>query len=326
MVSYIADTLSYNNDFCKLFTEIKNINVAVNRVNIILNFDDRKRLNIGDIDKTDTNGEIDFIDVYYNKDLDNNNAEFKLQNLNDVSFHIDNNECVLFKGERGCGKRTIFYLLRRMAEVNSGEIYVGRTTLREYSKNGQIEKINYVTTKPYFFKDTIKANLKLVNNSDDEIYNACRIAGVYDNIIKLEKGFDSPIELLSQRDKYLLSVARILLMNSQIVVFYEIPSYLSKDDEIVLKNIIDVIRINHTVLIFSATNKCDNIADKIYRVVNGSVKREKDNTSNKKYSLFEMLEDYEQSSQFSKFTKRKNLSTILKRYATDNIDEYDSIE
>lgn len=320
IVSYIADTLSYNNDFCKLFTDIKNVGVAVNRVNIILNFDDRKRLNIGEIDKTDTNGEIDFIDVYYNKDLDNNNSEFKLQNLNDVSFHIDNNECVLFKGERGCGKRTIFYLLRRMAEVNSGEIYVGRTTLRDYSKNGQIEKINYVTSKPYFFKDTIKANLKLVNNSDDEIYNACRIAGVYDNIIKLEKGFDSPIELLSQRDKYLLSVARILLMNSQIVVFYEIPSYLSKDDEIVLKNIIDVIRINHTVLIFSATSKCDNIVDKIYRVSNGSVKLEKDNTNNKKYSLFDMLEDYEQSSQFNSTNKRKDLSKILKLYAKDNID------
>ncbi|MFQ6724127.1 MAG: ABC transporter transmembrane domain-containing protein, partial [Clostridia bacterium] len=117
MVSYIADTLSYNNDFCKLFTELKNVDVAVTRVNIILNFDDRKTLNLGDIDSTNSGCEIDFIDVYYTAD----NDEFKLQNLYDVSFHIDNNECVVFKGDRSSGKRTIFYLLRRMVEVNSGE-------------------------------------------------------------------------------------------------------------------------------------------------------------------------------------------------------------
>lgn len=317
MVSYIADTLSYNNDFCKFFTELKNINVAVNRVNIILNFDERKPLELGNIDKTDINGEIDFIDVYYKEEDD----EFKLHNLYDASFHVGNNECVLFKGDRNSGKRTIFYLLRRLVEVNSGEIFVGRTALREYSKNSRIENINYVTTKPYFFKSSIKANLKLINSNDQDIEEACKLVNVYDSIIKLKDGFDSPIDELTQRDKYLLSVARTLLIHSAIIVFYEFPSYLSNQDEDVVKNVIDIIRLNHTVVIFSATNKCDSIADKIYYVDDGKVSLIKDySDTQKQTSVFDMLEDYENATMFNKAnSKKKGLRALLKLYAQDTI-------
>ena len=323
IVSYIADTLTYNNDFCKLFTELKNVNVAVNRVNIILNFDERKTINLGNINKTTINGEIDFIDVYYKAEDD----EFKLHDLYDVSFHIGNNECVLFKGDRNSGKRTIFYLLRRLVEVNSGEIFVGRTTLRDYSKNSQIENLNYVTTKPYFFKSSIKANLKLVTNSDDEIEKACKLVNVYDAIIKLKDGFDSPIDELTQRDKYLLSVARTLLMHSEIVVFYEFPSYLSDQDEDVVKNVIDIIRLNHTVLIFSATSKCNSIADKIYLVDDGKVKLIQDNASMPRHSsVFDVLEDFDNTSMFNKSSsKKKGLKNLLKRYAKDVIINNDDI-
>lgn len=324
MVSYIADTLSYNNDFCKLFTELKNANVAVNRVNIILNFDDRKTINLGNLNKKNFNGEIDFIDVYYKAQDD----EFKLRSLHDVSFHIANNECVLFKGDRGSGKRTIFYLLRRMVEVNSGEIYVGRTPLREYSKDSQIENINYVTTKPYFFKSSIKSNLKLVSSSDEEIERACKLVNIYDTIMDLKDGFNSPIEALTQRDQYLLSVARTLLMHSEIVIFYELPSYLSDEDEDAVKNVIDIIRLNHTVIIFSATNKCASIADKIYSVSNCTVKLVEDNTNaSKSTSVFDMLEDYDNSSMFNKAnSKKKGLKTLLKRYAQENIGSNEDIE
>jgi len=319
MVSYIADTLSYNNDFCKLFTELKNVSVSVNRVNIILNFDERKTLNLGDITRKNNNSEIDFIDVYYTA----NDDEYQLKNLYDVSFHVGNNECVLFKGNRGCGKRTIFYLLRRLVEVNSGEIYLGRTTLRDYSKNSQIENVNYVTTKPYFFKDSIRANLKLINASDEEIEQACKLVNIYDTITNLKEGFDSPIDSLTERDKYLLSIARSLLMHSEIVIFYEFPSYLSEQDEKAIKNVIDIIRINHTVVIFSATNKCDDIADKIYLVKNGKVTLINDN-SNKPISVFDALEDYENSSRFNAFNRKKRgLKTLLQRYANENIIDID---
>lgn len=317
MVSYIADTLSYNNDFCKLFTEIKNVNVAVERVNIILNFDERKAIDLGDLNKQDIAGEIDFIDVYYKAKDD----EFKLRSLHDVSFHIGNNECVLFKGERNSGKRTIFYLLRRLVEVNSGEIYVGRTPLREYSKGSQIENINYVTTRPYFFKNSIKANLKLVNNSDEEIEHACKIANVYDAIISLKDGFDSPVDALTQRDKYLLSVARTLLMHSKIVIFYEFPSYLNDKDEEAVKNVINIIRLTHIVIIFSATDKCVDIVDKVYNVANCTITLIKDNTKSvKEASVFDALEDYEQTTMFNKLnSKKKGLKNLLKRYAKENI-------
>lgn len=317
MVAYIADTLSYNNEFCKLFTELKKAHVAASRINIILNFEDRQVLEFGNVDKININSEIDFIDVYYAT----KNDEFKLQSLQDVSFHIAKNECVLFKGNRGCGKRTIFYLLRRLAEVDSGEIFVGRTPLREYSQDSQIENINYITTKPYFFNDTIRANLKLVNNNDLEIENACRIANVYDVIIKLKNGFDSPVDDLTQRDKYLLSVARTLLMHGEIVIFYEFPSYLSNQDEEFVKKVIDIIRLNRTVIIFSATNTCNNIVDKIYNVEKGKVTLVQDNSETNKYkNVFDALEDYENISKIPKSGRKKALKNLLKRYTEEHLE------
>ena len=316
IVSYIADTLSYNNEFCKIFTELKKAHVAASRINIILNFEDRQMVEYGNVDKSDISGEVDFIDVYYKAKDD----EFKLQNLHDVSFHIGNNECALFKGGRGSGKRTIFYLLRRLVEIKSGEIYVGRTALRDFSQDTVIENINYVTARPYFFKDTIRANLKIVNSDDSEIESACRLANVYDAIMKLKNGFDSPIDDLTERDKYLLSIARTLLIHSEIVVFYEFPSYLSSKDEDFVKSVIDIIRLNHTVIIFSASDACDKIADKIYTVVDGKVELIKDSLSdNSPKNVFDALEDYENISKLPKSGKKKALKNLLKRYAQENI-------
>lgn len=318
IISYIGETLSYNKEFSNLFTELKKVHVSATRINIILNFDDRKSIISGNINKGVSTGDIDFIDVYYTAQKD----EFKLQNLYDVTFHIGNNECVVFKGERGSGKRSIFYLLRRMIEVNSGEIYVDKTTLREYAQNSQRENINYVLTKPYFIKDTIGANLKLVNDSDEEIERACKLVNIYDDIIKLEKGFDSPTTALSQKNQYLLSVARTLLLHSEVVIFYEFPSYLSRKDEDFIKNIINIIRLNRTIIIFTATDTCDSIADKIYKVDEGRVNLMVDNTNKTTNdTVFDALESYNKSILLPKRSKKKALNKLLKHYAKQEINK-----
>lgn len=316
IVSYIGETMSHNKEFCTLFTELKKAYVAATRVKIILNFDERTTIEEGSIQKGVISREIDFIDVYYTAQ----NDEFKLRNLYDVTFHIGNNECVVFKGERDCGKRTIFYLLRRMVEVNSGEIYVDQMTLREYAQNSQIENINYVLAKPYFINDTIKANLKIVTNDEHEIENACRIANVYDEIMKLENGFDSSIDELSKKGKYLLSIARTLLLHSEIVIFYEFPSYLSKQDEQFVRNVINIIRLNRTVIIFSAMDMCDSIADKIYTVSQGKVSLSVDNTNeNNTTTVFDALENFNNTTLLPRRNKKKALSKVLQLYANKEI-------
>ncbi|MFQ6724334.1 MAG: hypothetical protein ACLRFE_03260, partial [Clostridia bacterium] len=191
-----------------------------------------------------------------------------------------------------------------------------------YSKKSQITNINYITSKPYFFKDTIISNLKLVNNSDDEIKEACKLVNVYDTIKALPDGFNSPIDILSQRDQYLLSVARTLLIHGEIVIFYEFPSYLSEQDDEIIKNVIELIKLNHTVIIFSATNKCNSIADKIYNVKDGRVKLSKHNTAEKEVSVFDALDDYDNTTMFSKTnSNKKGIQALLKRYAEEHIIE-----
>jgi energy-coupling factor transporter ATP-binding protein EcfA2 len=114
-------------------------------------------------------------------------------------------------------------------------------------------------------------------------------------------------------------VACTLLIHSEIVVFYEFPSYLSSKDEEFVKSVIDIIRLNHTVVMFSATNTCDSIADKIYTVDGGKVMLLKDNSNNTNKSIFDMLENYENSRKFSKSNRKNGLNNLLKRYIQENI-------
>ena len=269
IVSYLTDSITNSKDFLNILTELKNTYVATNRVNIILNFDEKEKLDFGSINKDDIKGEIDFVKVFYKPKSD----DIGLTELNNVSFSISSNQIVLFHGSRNSGKRTIFYLLRRIMKPDQGSIYIDKIQIEDFNKNVYKTNINYLTTKPYFYGGTVISNLKLVKNNLNKIYDACKMAGVYDEIMKRKDGFKTDINELTMKELYLLSFARMLLMESEIIVLYEFPSYLSQKDE---KNVMDVLnkmKNKKTILIFSANKNCQEIVDVVYSIDKGALTR-----------------------------------------------------
>lgn len=266
IVSYLTSGIEVANDFMNILPELKNANVAVNRVNTILSITEEELVSYGENKKDNILGNIDFKQVSYNGKGDLDNSSIK-----DINFSISANEIVLFWGLKNCGKRTIFNILRRNIHEDSGSIYIDGINLWDYTKKTHTTNLNYVTTKPYFFKGSIIKNLHMVEASNEKIYSMCRKLGIYDYIMSLPRKFHTDIHELPIAKRYTIGLIRTLLTQSEIIILYEFPLILSLPEEENIKRILLDLKKEKTILIFSASNTLLPLADKTYKIERGKI-------------------------------------------------------
>lgn len=267
IVSYLTDSVTNSIDFLSILKELKNAYVTTNRVNIILNFDIKEELPIGTLNKDDIRGEIDFVNVSYKTSPD----DIGLNDIKNINFHIPSNKIILIQGARSSGKRTIFYLLRREIAATTGDCYIDKINIMDFNKKVYRTNLNYIVTKPYFYEGTVYSNLKLVCNNKEQIIEALKEVTIFEDLLN-HSGLETNIKELTQREAYLLSLARLLLMQSEIMVLYEFPNYLSKNDEEIIKKVLVRFKGKKTIIIFSANDNCKEITDKIYYIEKGEMK------------------------------------------------------
>ncbi len=270
VVSYLTDTVTNSKDFMGVLTELKNAYVTCNRVNIILNFDEKQGITFGNVNKDDISGEIDFLNVTFDASLE---LDVELNDLKGVSFHIPSNQTVLFHGARNSGKRTIFYLLRRVVLPTSGDIYVDKIKIQDYQEQVFRKNLNYLTTKPFFYHGSVLQNMKLIDSRKERIISVLKEVRIYDAIMSLEKGLRTEANDLPKREQYLLGLARLLLLNSEILILYEFPNYLSGGDKEFIKNILLSLHGKKTILMFSANEDISDIVDITFEVERGKIKK-----------------------------------------------------
>lgn len=267
VVSYITDTITNSTELFSIIKELKLISVCVNRVNLILNFEEMDVLSFGSISKDEIKGEIDFHHVSTKRDKENS-----LTSLDDININILKGDVVFFKGSPRSGIKTIFYLLRRIIKQNKGTILIDKLDIMDYDKNTYNTNINYVLNNPEFFKGTIKENLRIVDKSTKEIKNVLKQVGLLDIINNnYKKKINTNIDEMSDRDKYFLGIARTLLTKSEIIMFYDIPKYLKKDDIDLLKSVIAKLKKKNTILIFDEENIFGKLITKEINLKDGKI-------------------------------------------------------
>lgn len=222
---------------------------------------------IGEMSKN-SNQYLEFKNVFFSYIQDKN----VISNLN---FNIDKNQFIGIVGETGSGKSTIVNLLTKLYSINSGDIYIDGKSIYNYSEQEIRNKIFVIPQDTYIFNDSIYNNIRLTNNvSNDDIdvlINKIGISKIFD---KFENKLNTIIDnknYLSNGEKQLISICRALISNAKIVVLDEINSSMDDNLEVFLRNAIQFLKKNKTLIIIAHKLSVIKNADKILVLKNGEL-------------------------------------------------------
>ncbi len=203
-------------------------------------------IQIKDFQKT-----IEFKGVSFTYESGNNPA---IQNLN---FNIKKGEYIALIGESGAGKSTTIDLLMRFYDPTKGTILLDGVDLKTISKKSLRTHIGIVPQDIILFNDTIKNNISygFDNANIDDIKDAAKAANALDFINELPDGFYTIIgergAKLSGGQKQRLSIARAIFKNPQILILDEATSSLDSESEQKVKNAIDNLVKDRTVIVIA---------------------------------------------------------------------------
>lgn len=266
IITYITDGITDTKDLYGVITDYKNTCVSVARVKTVLNFVERDKITFGNNNLKDILGSVCFVDVSYRKDDEGNPA------IKHFDVLIKENETCLILGNRHCGKRTIFNMLRRAIVPKSGEILIDGINILDYNEKSYRDNFSYVSTHPVFISGSIIKNLTVFEKNKNIVYEICRELGIYRYIMSLPNKFNTEISAVSYEKLYLLGLARAILTGSEVLVLYEFPEGLTEKEKENIKSIIRKMHRTRTIIIFSAKEHCYNICDKIVTIEKGEIK------------------------------------------------------
>lgn len=243
----------------------------------------------------------DFEDVIKDEkvDVEVKNLSFSYREkeiLKDLNMKIKSNKITAIVGESGCGKSTLAKLVGGFERNYDGEIlYNG---LSEISNDSLNENIMLVDNNPYFFKESLRYNLKMANKNadDDKLIEVLEEVGLY-SYFKNTGGLDSILESagnnLSGGQKQRLAIGRVLLKEPKILILDESISNIDKESEDLILNLIQKLKEKMTIILI--THRLNTVlqADYIYYLDNKKVAEEGSFEEINKGKLFSSIYSYQ---------------------------------
>ncbi len=252
--------------FAHLLDVFYNLALSTESIYQLMNSSDFDTEKFGDKHLDHINGNIEFKNVTFSfKNSRGNNTHV----LNGLDLKINSGEMVAIVGSSGCGKSTILSLIAHLYEVDGGEILLDGENINTLDKETIRGNIQMVSQMPYLFNMSIKDNLSIAreNVTEQEIVETCKKACIYDDIIKMEKGFDTMIGeggvTLSGGQRQRIAMARAFLKTTPILMLDEATSALDSIVQAKVQALIEQMRGKQTIIIIahrlSTVINCDRI-------------------------------------------------------------------
>ena len=165
--------------------------------------------------------------------------------INDFNAKIKEGQKIAIVGPTGAGKATIVKLLMRFYDVNSGSILVGGHNIKDF-KRGELRSLfGMVLQDTWLFEGTIKDNIKYGKQdaTDSEVIEAAKAAHVHHFIKTLPNSYDMVLNEessnISQGQKQLLTIARVILTDPKILILDEATSSIDTRTEEQIQSAMD---------------------------------------------------------------------------------------
>ena len=276
-VGQLSSFLSYSNQYTKPFNEISGVitelqNALACAQRLFALIDEKSE----DKDKADAktaievNGSVELKNVYFSYVPDKK----LIENFN---LKVKKGQRVAIVGPTGCGKTTLINLLMRFYDVNSGEISVSDINVLDMTRNALRSSYGMVLQDTWLKSGTIKENIMMGKEDAtfEEVVAAAKASHAHSFIRRLENGYDTVIGEdggnLSQGQKQLLCIARVMLIKPPMLILDEATSSIDTRTEIKIQEAFNTLMEGRTSFIVAHRLSTIREADIILVMKDGNV-------------------------------------------------------
>lgn len=162
--------------------------------------------------------------------------------IKDLNLSLKYGQRVAIVGPTGCGKTTVINLLMRFYDIDSGSLKVDDTDIRNITRNSLRASYGMVLQETWLKSCSVKDNIKMgkPDATDEEVIAAAKAAHAHSFIKRLPNGYDTVLEgngdSLSQGQKQLLCIARVMLCLPPMLILDEATSSIDTRTELKIQN------------------------------------------------------------------------------------------
>lgn len=195
------------------------------------------------------------------------------QALKNVSLELKPGRVTALVGLSGAGKSSALNLLAGFYDPTRGEVLLDGTPLAEYDSDFVRENVGLVLQKNHIFAGTIEENIRYgkLEASFEEVVEAARRASLHEQVLRLPDGYRTEARALSGGQQQRIAIARLFLKNPPVLLLDEPTASLDAVTTEQIKESLDAIKRDRTVLIISHNISQIMDADHIYVLREGEV-------------------------------------------------------
>ena len=269
-ISYLIIMLWPIQDLARVFASLQQAVASAERTFSLIDTRPELEDRPGAYDPGTLKGDIEFDEV----DFQYEEGKPVLQGF---SLTVRQGETIAIVGPTGAGKTSIVNLVCRFYEPQGGAIRIDGVDYTRFSMQAIQSRIGMVLQTPQLFSGTILENIRYgsLDASDDEVYEAARLAGADDFVQRLEKGYESGVGeggvLLSTGQKQLISLARAILSQPDVFIMDEATSSVDTLTEALIQQGMEALMKRSTTFVIAHRLSTIRRADRILVLQDGRI-------------------------------------------------------